>query len=120
MELLSTFEWAAVFCAAISGSIALNYESMARKHGFPIGSAFIGATKITGFAFASIGASVSFAFGYGIWWYSVLVFFAGMSIGAGLFILMFKETAQIISLIGMAVGGVMILVAFLGRPPIVL
>jgi hypothetical protein len=70
----------AVFCLAIGGSIALNYESMARKHGFPIGSAFIGATKITIFVFASTGVSVIFSLGYGKWWYAVLVFFAGMSI----------------------------------------
>jgi hypothetical protein len=120
MDLLSTLEWVAVFCLAIGGSIALNYESMARKHGFPIGSAFIGATKITIFAFASIGVSVIFSLGYGKWWYAVLVFFGGMSIGTGLLILMFKETAQIISIIGMAVGGLMILIAFLERPPIVL
>ena len=120
MDQLSTFEWVSVFLLAVGGSISLNYESMARKHGFPIGVAFTGATKVTAFAFASVAVSVIYSFSYGEWWYALVVFFAGMSIGAGLFILVFKEKVQIMSLIGMAVGGLMTLVAFLERPPIVL
>jgi len=120
MDQLSTFEWVSVFLLAVGGSITLNYESMARKHGFPIGTQFMGITKNHMFAFASVAVSVIYSFSYGEWWYALVVFFAGMSIGTGLLILMFKAAAQPISLIAMAVGAVMTLVSFLERPPIVL
>ena len=84
--------------------MVLNYESMAKKHGMPIGTIFVGGGPINVFAFAAVISPIVFAIIFGKWWYALIIFFAGMSIGAGLFVLIFRQNSQILSVLGMVVG----------------
>jgi hypothetical protein len=101
MDTLTQLEWIVVLGLGISGSITLNYESMSRRHGFSIGSMFTGANFLTAYSFFSVIAPIIFAVIYGKWWYGLIIFFGGLSIGAGGLILMFREKSQILSLLGM-------------------
>ena len=110
MDFLTQFEWIAVLGLGISGSIALNYESMSRKHGFPIGSWFTGASLLTAFSFFAVVAPIVFSVVYGKWWYGLIIFIGGLSIGAGVLILMFREKSQILALLGM--GGCSLMLGY--------
>ena len=110
MDFLTQFEWIAVLGLGISGSIALNYESMSRRHGFPIGSTFIGANFLTAYSFFAVIASILFAVVYGKWWYGLIIFIGGLSVGAGILILMFREKSQILALLGM--GGCSLMLGY--------
>ena len=110
MNILTQFEWIAVLGLGVSGSIALNYESMSRRHGFPIGSIFVGANLLTAYSFFAAIAPIVFAVVYGKWWYGLIIFFAGLSVGAGLLILMFREKSQILALLGM--GGCSLMLGY--------
>ena len=111
MDILTQFEWVVVFVLAVSGSVALNYENMARQRGWGIGAMFFSSNPrsfwITLYSFLSVIVPIIFAIIYGKWWYGVIIFFAGLSVGAGLLILMFREKSQILALLGMAVGSIL-------------
>jgi hypothetical protein len=108
MDVLTTFEWIAVLTLGTSGSVALNYESMAKKHGMPIGAVFIGANLLTTYSFFAVLAPIFFAVIFGKWWYALIIFFAGLSIGAGVLILIFRQISQPLSMLGMAGGTFML------------
>ena len=110
MNILTQFEWIAVLGLAISGSLTLNYESMSRRHGFPIGSMFIGANLLTAYSFFAVIAPILFAVVYGKWWYGLIIFIGGLSIGTGVLILVFREKSQILALLGM--GGCSLMLGY--------
>lgn len=104
MDALTPMEWVAVLTLGISGSMVINYPFMARKHGMTIGTAFLGGGPINIFAFVAVISSIVFAIIFGKWWYALIIFFAGMSIGAGVLILVFRQYSQVLSFLGMVVG----------------
>ena len=111
MDILTQFEWAAVFVLAVSGSVALNYESMAKQRGMRVGFWFTGSDPasvwITFYSFFAVIAPIVFAIVYGKWWYGLIIFFVGLSVGAGLLILIFRERSQIFALLGLGLGSIM-------------
>ncbi len=60
--------------------------------------------------FFAVIAPILFAVAYGKWWYGLIIFFGGMSVGAGVLILMFREKSQILALLGM--GGCSLMLGY--------
>jgi hypothetical protein len=115
MDILTQFEWVAVLTLGISGSIALNYENMSKKHGMPIGAVFSSSNLLTAYSFFAVIAPIVFAVVFGKWWYALIIFFAGLSIGAGVLILIFRQFSQFVSMLGMVLGTLMLGYVFMLR-----